>query len=303
MKDRPGSQAESVCEVLTRLLARLFVRSSEGELQAVLDRVNSSDVTSPAGEPAEMGWVEGTLRAADAWNARLDASRPEEEAAVDQLLAAPSPERWSMAAVNPVLHRPRVIDRLLHLARVPRPSSEDRDVEELGLLALHLCERLEPEQYPEGLVADLLCRALGVRVEHLIHRRQLRAAELAALRTRDLLLESSDPLVAYEVGLASAFLHWAKGEREAALALLDDLRRLAGGLGEVGHAGELSLWCCRLLLEVGDFDAAARCKLRAEKLLGRAEVESCWEAIRARHEALHLAEAPHFPRAISRTVH
>ncbi len=232
------------------------------------------------------------LRAARALLTKLERSRPEDERAVARLLAEPAPERWRLAAADRTFHRPEVIELLLPAASAAGASQLSADAEETSLLVLHLCERLDPDSYPEGLVSDLFCRALALRVEHLIARQRLRAAEIALFRTRELLLASSDPLVAQEVGLASALLHWASGNREAALALLNDLGRLAGVLGEVDRVGELSLWCCMLFRELGAPGAAAGLEARAEDVLGASAVEDRWAKVRARHEALHLDRAP-----------
>lgn len=289
---------ESTAEVLDRLLTQVF--ASLAEEDEVLGPGPPLGV-EPSALPAPR--VAKALEDARSVLAQLEGWRADEERRAEGLLTEAAPERWRRVAEDPGFHRPRVIERLLSAGATAGLAGDDAEAGEISLLALHLTERLEPERHPAGLVGDLLCRALALRVEHLIHQRRLRAAELAALRTRDLLLESSDPLVAFDVGLASAFLSWAEGDREGALKLFNDLGRLAGVLGEIDRAGELCLWCCLLLVELGDPETAAGLKARADDLLGTPAVEECWARVRARHLALHLSEAPPARESPVSTVH
>ncbi len=301
MTRRRTAGFDRTAELLGRLLTESYARLSDEDVFASGPRA-----ADPAEMPrlvAEQCLANRALRAARSLLARLERSRPEDERAVARLLADPVPERWRHSVANGNLHRPEVIELLLASASSANASRIGVDAEETSLLVLHLCERLDPDPYPEGLVSDLFCRALALRVEHLIARQRLRAAEIVLLRTQDLLLESSDPLVAQDVGFASALLHWAEGNREAALALLNDLGRLAAVVGDVDRVGELALWGCVLLLELGDAEAAAGLEAQAEDLLGASGTKESWVRVRARHAALRLADAPLRPRDGSPTVH
>lgn len=301
MTRRRTRRSKSTAEVLDRLLTELYAGAPGEDDLAKVRPEPEPTVAAPSGGEGRL--TGKALRAARALLGQLKRWRPEDERAVAQLLAEPVSERWRRVATDCRIQRPEVIELLLSAANERGAGLRSADAEETGLLALHLCERLDPDAYPEGLVGDLLCRALATRVEHLIAHRRLRAAELACLRTRDLLLESSDPLVAQDVGLASALLHWAQGDREEALALLNGLGRLAAVLGEVGRVGELALWCCMLFVELGDREAAAGLEAQAEDVLSASAVKKGWARVRAKHKALHLAEAPSHPPGGAPTVH
>lgn len=232
--------------------------------------------------------VSRAIEAATRVSAKLRASRPEDVDQVARLLELPAGERWSQIATDGGLRRPEVVDLLLEAGRCI--DSAHGDDEEVPLLALHLLERLDPEAQPDSLVGDLHCRALALRTEHLIRQRRRRAAEVAALRGRELLLESTDPLVALETGLAVALLGWAKGCGGSAFKLLWDLGQLASVLGDLDKAAEMALWCHLLLHELGDPELAAYMSEWAQHLLTAPLAEERLETVRAKYAWLRLGE-------------
>lgn len=289
----PSQRAESgdvePVDLLERFLGRVFSRHGfcqDAELSLTLavppHPAGESQIREDQYGPA----VSRALELAHGCLARFSALRAGDADIVARLLAQQPRERWVRIATDEALWRPELVDLLLEVGR-PLEGAHGDD-EEVSLLALHAAERLDPGAFPSGLVADLHCRALALRMEHHLHGRRLRAAELASLRCRELVLESTDPLVAFETGLAVALLSWAKGRGGPALKLLLDLGRLAAAFGELEKAAELALWSHLLLEALGDHELAAYQKDWAERLLTSALLEQRLEAVRAHHEWLHL---------------
>ncbi len=301
---RAGSGDLDPVDLLERFLGRVFSRPGfceDAELSptpaALPHAASEGGISEDQYGPA----VSRAMELAHGCLARFRALRTEDADIVARLLAQQPRERWARIATDEALWRPELVDLLLEVAR-PLESAHGDD-EEVSLLALHLAERLDPGAFPSGLVADLHSRALALRIEHHLHGRRLRAAELASLRCRELVLESTDPLVAFETGLAVALLSWAKGRGGPTLKLLLDLCRLAAAFGELEKAAEMALWSHLLLEALGDNELAAYQKDWAERLLTSALLEHRLEAVRAHHEWLHLGESAPTWAEERRTVH
>lgn len=265
--------------------------SRDGELEdgpeaAPLEPSRSAD---PLPDEVAAPLAERILLAAHSVLAQLELSRPRAEAEVARLLALTKRERWASAAADRALHRPEVAELLVEIAETDAERSA-LDAEELPLLALHITERLDPAAHPHGRVAGLFCQALAVRVEDLIRQRRLAAAELAALRCGELLPATSDPLAAFEVGLASAFVGWATGRCREALQILTRLLELAQALRSAELTAEMATWCYLLLEDRRCPQLARRMRAVADASCGRLRAELLLAVTRAKHDWLRLGE-------------